>query len=303
MIGSDAVIEISALTRSFGAKKALDSVNVAVTRGAVYGLVGANGAGKTTLIRHILGLLRAESGTVRVFGRDPVSDPVGVLSRIGYLAEENDLPPWMRVDELFRYSRAFYPNWDAQYAEELQSVFGLGATGRLRNLSKGQKARAGLVTALAHRPPLVLLDEPSSGLDPIVRRDILGAIFRTMADEGRTVFFSSHLLDEVELVADHVTMMSNGRVVMSAPLRSMLDRHRRLTIRFPDRQARPPHDSGALHWEPRGEVWEAIVEGDPSALRERLAIQNAEVVSDGAATLDEIFIGHVGRRADSIAEG
>ncbi|MGH9456630.1 MAG: ABC transporter ATP-binding protein [Thermoanaerobaculia bacterium] len=303
MSGSDVLIEVSALTRRFGAKTALDSVDVSVRRGAVYGLVGANGAGKTTLIRHILGLLRAESGTVRVFGLDPVSDPVGVLSRIGYLAEENDLPPWMRVDELFRYSRAFYPNWDVQYEAELQSVFGLDATGRLRNLSKGQKARAGLVTALAHRPPLVLLDEPSSGLDPIVRRDILGAVFRTMADEGRTVFFSSHLLDEVERVADHVTMMSNGRVVMSASLRSMIERHRRLTVRFAGSPGGPPDDSGALRWEARGDLWEAIVDGDSARLRERLASQRAEVVSDRAATLDEIFVGHVGSRADTAGEG
>ncbi|HEY3258549.1 MAG TPA: ATP-binding cassette domain-containing protein, partial [Gemmatimonadaceae bacterium] len=100
---------MSELTRRFGTKTALDSVSLSMPRGAVYGLVGANGAGKTTLIKHILGLLRAESGSVRVFGLDPVADPVAVLSRIGYLSEENDLPGWMRVEELIRYSRAFYP--------------------------------------------------------------------------------------------------------------------------------------------------------------------------------------------------
>ena len=109
---SEPVIHVSDLTRRFGAKTALASVSVSVPRGAVYGLVGANGAGKTTLIKHILGLLRAESGSVRVFGLDPVADPVGVLSRIGYLSEENDLPGWMTVDELVRYSRALYPGWD-----------------------------------------------------------------------------------------------------------------------------------------------------------------------------------------------
>jgi len=108
---SESVIAVSELTRRFGATTALASVTLSVPRGGVYGLVGANGAGKTTLIRHILGLLRAESGSVRVFGRDPVADPVGVLSRIGYLSEENDLPRWMRLDELLRSSRAFYPAW------------------------------------------------------------------------------------------------------------------------------------------------------------------------------------------------
>src|SRR5437868_118408 len=213
---AESVIDVSDLTRRFGAKTALASVSLSLRPGAVYGLVGANGAGKTTLIKHILGLLRAEGGSVRVFGLDPVADPVGVLSRIGYLSEENDLPEWMRVDELIRYSRAFYPGWDDAYAEELRRTFALDPAAKIKNLSKGQKARAGLLVALAYRPELLVLDEPSSGLDPIVRKDILGAVLRTIADEGRTVLFSSHLLDEVEEVADHVTMLSRGRVVLSA---------------------------------------------------------------------------------------
>jgi ABC-2 type transport system ATP-binding protein len=226
MEASDAAIAVSQLTRRFGAKTALDSVTLDVPRGGVHGLVGANGAGKTTLIKHILGLLRAQSGTVRVFGRDPVADPVGVLSRIGYLSEENDLPGWMRLDELIRYSRSFYPAWDDAYAEELRRTFALDRDAKIRNLSKGQKARAGLLVALAYRPELLVLDEPSSGLDPIVRRDIVGAVIRTIADEGRTVLFSSHLLDEVEQVADHVTMISQGKVVLSAPLRAIKEAHR-----------------------------------------------------------------------------
>jgi ABC-2 type transport system ATP-binding protein len=223
---NESVIEISELTRRFGASTALSAINLSFPRGAVYGLVGANGAGKTTLIKHILGLLRAESGSVRVFGLDPVADPVGVLSRIGYLSEENDLPGWMRVDELIRYSRAFYPAWDDAYAEALRQTFALDAAARIKDLSKGQKARAGLLVALAYRPELLVLDEPSSGLDPIVRRDILGAILRTIAGEGRTVLFSSHLLAEVEQVADHVTMISQGKIVLSAPLAAIKESHR-----------------------------------------------------------------------------
>ena len=215
---SESVIDVSELTRRFGPTTALASVSLSLPRGSVYGLVGAHGAGKTTLIRHLLGLLRAESGAVRVFGLDPVTDPVAVLSRVGYLSEENDLPGWMRLDELMRYSRAFYPAWDDGYADELRQAFALDPAAKIRTLSKGQKARAGLLIALAHRPELLVLDEPSSGLDPIVRRDILGAILRTIAQEGRTVLFSSHLLEEVEQVADHVTMISQGRIVLSAPL-------------------------------------------------------------------------------------
>jgi len=223
---AEPVIVVSGLTRRFGDKAALASVSLSLPRGAVYGLVGANGAGKTTLIRHILGLLRAESGSVRVFGLDPVAEPVQVLSRIGYLSEENDLPGWMRVDELLRYTRAFYPAWDDRYAEELRQAFGLEPAAKVGNLSKGQRARAGLLIALAYRPELLVLDEPSSGLDPIVRRDILGAVIRTIADEGRTVLFSSHLLEEVEQVADHVTMINNGHIVLSAPLEDIRASHR-----------------------------------------------------------------------------
>lgn len=222
---SESVINVLGLTRRFGAKTALAAVSLVLPRGAVYGLVGANGAGKTTLIKHILGLLRAESGSVRVFGLDPVADPVGVLSRIGYLSEENDLPGWMRVHELIRYSRAFFPSWDDAYAEELREQFALDPTASIRNLSKGEKARVGLLLALAHRPELLLLDEPSSGLDPIARRDILDAIMRTIAHEGRTVLFSSHLLEEVERVADHVTMISQGRIVLSGQLDAIRESH------------------------------------------------------------------------------
>ncbi|MEA2760966.1 MAG: type transport system ATP-binding protein, partial [Gemmatimonadaceae bacterium] len=127
---SEPVIEIADLTRRFGERTALSAVTLSMPRGAVYGLVGANGAGKTTLIKHVLGLLRAESGSVRVFGLDPVAEPVAVLSRIGYLSEENDLPGWMRVDELIRYSRAFYPAWDDAYAEELRQAFALDASAK-----------------------------------------------------------------------------------------------------------------------------------------------------------------------------
>src|SRR5690242_18164156 len=220
------VIAVAGLSRRFKSKLALDDVNLNVGRGQVFGLVGANGAGKTTLIKHVLGLLKAESGTVRVFGLDPVTDPVGVLSRVGFLSEDRDLPGWMRVDELIRYTRAFHRNWDAAYAGRLREQFQLDPAARIKQLSRGELAKAGLLVALAHRPELLVLDEPSSGLDPIARRDILGAVLRTIAHEGRTVLFSSHLLDEVEEVADHVTMISHGRIVLSGPLEDIKAAHR-----------------------------------------------------------------------------
>src|SRR5262245_58016940 len=258
---ADAIVAITDLSRRFGPKTVLDGVSLYVPRGSVFGLVGENGAGKTTLIKHILGLLRAEAGSVRVFGDDPVSNPVGVLGRIGYVSEQPDLPGWMRVDELLRYTQAFYPRWDAAYAEALREQFGLPPTHRLRTLSKGQQAKAGLLAAQAHRPDLLLLDEPSSGLDPLVRRDILEAIIRTVADEGRTVFFSSHLLEEIERVSDHVAMLQGGKVVFCGPLDEIKGQYRRLTLRYESIQAKPPAIPGAVSVLGAGREWVVICNG------------------------------------------
>ena len=292
----DPVIEVQALSRRFGAKVALDRVNLTVPRGVVFGLVGANGAGKTTLIKHVLGLLKAQSGLVRVFGRDPVADPAGVLARIGCVSEEHDLPGWMRVWELMRYHQAFFPHWDPAYAEELRDRFELDPSARVKHLSKGQRARADLLVALAHRPELLVLDEPSSGLDPIVRRDILEAIIRAIADEGRTVLFSSHLLHEVERVSDHVTMINQGKIVFSAPLDDIKETHRCLTLRFTEARPRPPELAGVLAWEGAGHEWTAVYHGGPGELQAAAVGWGAQVVDKRVPSLDEIFVARVGTR-------
>ena len=287
------IVDIRRLTRQFGNKTALDDVSLEVPRGGVFGLIGGNGAGKTTLIKHILGLLKAQAGTVRVFGLDPVQNPVGTLGRIGYLSEDRDLPNWMRVIELMRYTQAFFPNWDESYAEELREAFDLDPNARIKNLSRGQRARAGLLVALAHRPELLVLDEPSSGLDPVVRRDILGAIIRTIADEGRTVLFSSHLLDEVERVADRVAIIHQGRIMLTAPMDEIKETHRRVTLRFGQPLDRPPQLVGALSYEGRGAEWTYICSGEVGQLRRAAEAIGATVVDDAALTLDEIFVSRI----------
>lgn len=294
---SDAVIDVRNLTRRFGRTVALDGISLEAPRGMVFGLVGVNGAGKTTLIKHVLGLLRADQGSVHVFGRDPVADPPGVLGRIGYLAEENELPGWMRVSQLLRYIQAFYPRWDEAYAEELRNAFALDPRARLKHLSKGQRARAGLLIALAHRPQLLVLDEPSSGLDPVVRRDILAAIIRTIADEGRTVLFSSHLLHEVERVSDIVAMIHKGKIVFSAPLDDLKRVHRRLTLRFSEARAKAPVMSGALAWSGGGHEWSAVCAGGAEVLRSEIAACGGSVVEEKTPSLDDIFLARVGSPA------
>ncbi len=296
------VIKADNLTRVFGSNAALDDFSLEVQPGRVFGLVGENGAGKTTLIKHLLGLLKAKKGTVRVFGRDPVADPEGVLSRLGYLSEDRDLPGWMRVRELIRYTQAFYPDWDEAYAEELRQTFGLDLATKIKHLSRGQKAQAGLLIALAYRPPLLLLDEPSSGLDAVVRRDILAAIIRTVADEGRTVVFSSHLLDEVERVADDIAMIHRGRLVLCGPLDQIKAEHHRLTVRFEEAPSKAPELPGALSCEGGGREWTAVCNGELQALRAFVATLGAQVVEESVPSLEDIFVARVGAKRAALRE-
>jgi ABC-2 type transport system ATP-binding protein len=288
----ETVVDVTHLSRRFGSTAALQDVSLAVRRGCVFGLVGENGAGKSTLLKHLLGLWRAEAGTVRVFGKDPVADPVSVLGHIGYLSEQPELPRWMRVGQLLRYTQAFYPRWDAAYAEQLREQFGLDPNARIRTLSKGQHARLGLIAAEAHRPDLLILDEPSSGLDPIVRRDILEAIIRTVTDEGRTVIFSSHLLDEVERVSDHLAMLHHGTLRFSAPLDDVKARHRRISLHFERAQTMPPAVPAAIRVDGAGRDWTIICDAATTHAGAMAQHLGATVVADTAASLDEIFIAH-----------
>lgn len=289
---AEAVVAITDLSRSFGPRKVLDELSLYVPRGCVFGLVGENGAGKTTLIKHLLGLLRAESGTVRVFGQDPTREPVSVLSRVGYLSEQPDVPAWMRVRELMRYTQAFYPSWDPAYAEQLRQLFGLDPGQRIRTLSKGQKAKAALLAAQAHRPELLVLDEPSSGLDPVVRRDILETIIRTVGDEGRTVFFSSHLLEEIERVSDHIAMLHAGKLVLCGSLADIQMQHRRVVLHFKESQLRAPTIPGSLCVTGCGQEWTVTCNGAGAELEATLQRLGAQAVDERSPSLSELFIAY-----------
>lgn len=300
---SQQVVEVDHVSRQFGTTRALDDVSMETRRGCVHGLVGVNGAGKTTLIKHILGLLKAKTGTVRVFGLDPVKHPVDVLRRIGYLSEERDLPEWMRIRELMWYTQAYHPNWDPAYADELLKTFGLDASKKVKDLSKGMRAQVGLIAAVAHRPDLLLLDEPSSGLDAVVRRDILNAIVRTVADDERTVLFSSHLLDDVEQLSDCVTMVHEGRVVLDGTLDEIKERHHLLNITLPAPSSSPPALEGTLSLEGDGRTWTAISADGIDRVREAVGKIGGEIVGLRNASLQEIFIARVGRRHLPVQEG
>jgi len=191
-----------------------------------------------------------------------------------------------------RYTKAFYPKWDAAYAEQLLEEFGLNPAARIKTLSKGQRAKAGLLAAQAHRPDLLLLDEPSSGLDPIVRSDILAAVIRTVAEEGRTVFFSSHLLEEIERVSDHVAMLHQGKLVLCGPLDQIKAQHRRVTLRFESPQATPPVVPGALRVTGTGREWTIVCNSAQLRQSTMAARFGAKIVEEDDASLNDIFIGH-----------
>ncbi|GJM13880.1 MAG: multidrug ABC transporter ATP-binding protein [Pseudohongiella sp.] len=304
---TESVVEVKNLSRSFGKTKALDKVNFQASRGQVYGLVGANGAGKTTLIKHLLGLLRAKSGSVRIFGEDPVRNPESVLSHIGYLSEDRDIPDWMSIDELMRYTGAYHSSWDQAYAKELLDTFSLDPSKKISTLSRGMRAQVALISAVAHRPDLLILDEPSSGLDAVVRKDILNAVVRTISEEGRTVIFSSHLLDEVERLSDHVTMIHNGRVVLDSSLEIINNTYQHSSIRFEDPQATAPQLTDSLSIAGNGRSWSAIHHGEAKAFLAATKKLGGEVVESRNATLEEVFVSTVGRNtlgdADTAEEG
>lgn len=291
---SDHVVEVRNLSRQFGKTTALDDVSLDVEPGLVYGLVGANGQGKTTLMRHLLGLLRAEQGSVRVFGMDPVRDAVQVLQRVGYLSEHRELPDWMRIDELMRYTGAFHPKWDTGYASELIRTFGLDSSKKVKDLSKGMRAQVGLIAAVSHRPDLLLLDEPSTGLDAVVRKDILNEIIRAVADDGRTAVFSSHLLDEVEQMSDHVFMINRGQLILQGTLDELKQQHEVLSVQFDEPRDDLKQVDGVLLAEQLGRTWTVTCNGAGESVRKWVEASGGEITSSRNASLQEIFVARVG---------
>lgn len=287
-------IEVNGLTRRFGSKVALNNVSLSVPKGCVFGLLGENGAGKTTLIKHLLGLLKPQSGSVAVCGFNPVKQPEQALSRIGYVSEDRDIPSWMSIEELMRYTQGLYPKWDDAFARDLCAKFELDPAQKVRTLSRGQLAKASLLVALAHSPELLVLDEPSSGLDVVVRRHILDTMMRTVAAEGRTILFSSHLMDEVETVSDYVAIIHKGNVLECDRLQAVTENHHRVVLRFPQPVTAPPEIDGAIHCSGIGTDWTVICNGDMDKVRASAAKLDAAIAEESSASLEDVFVARVG---------
>ncbi len=239
---ANAVIETTGLTKRFGKRTAVDNLTLAVPRGSVFAFLGRNGAGKTTTIRMLLHLLDKTAGAATVLGLDSVRDALAIKKRIGFVGDGQVMYDWMSVDELIWFCKGFYPAWDDAFAEELKGRLELHGKTKVRALSRGQQAKLALLLAMAYRPELLILDEPTTGLDVVVRRNFLEGIIELIQEEGRTVFFSSHIVHEVERVADWVGIIDRGALVCCCPLEALKARVKRLTLTFPE----PPGDLSAL---------------------------------------------------------
>lgn len=220
---SDAAIEIQSVSKRFGTKQVLEDLSFSVPAGRTFAFLGRNGAGKTTTIRMLLGLLKPDTGRIRMLGLDPQRDAIEIRRRVGYMAEDQVMFGWMRISQLLDFIAPFYPTWDTDVARRYIRKFEIPQSTKVKHLSKGQNCRLALLLALAHRPELVVLDDPTLGLDPIMRKEFLRDVVEYLQGEGVTVFFSSHLLYEIEPVADVVAILDSGLIVRQARTEQLRD--------------------------------------------------------------------------------
>jgi ABC-2 type transport system ATP-binding protein len=222
-------IEIEGLRYRAGSFE-LKDVDLHVPTGSIYGFLGPNGSGKTTTMRLVLGLLRPLAGRITVLGDRMPEDAPAILARVGYVPEQPHLDATLTVREIITFQAAFYPTWDRPVADDLLRRFELDEHGLFARLSKGQKAKLMILLALAQRGELLVLDEPTDGLDPVVRRDILTALLEYVSQRKATIFMSSHLVHELERFCDWVAVMDDGRVVTEVPMEKLKQGTKRLVV-------------------------------------------------------------------------
>jgi ABC-2 type transport system ATP-binding protein len=241
------------LVKTFGRTAVLEGLDLDVPRGAIYGLVGSNGAGKTTTIKIVMNILRPTAGRTEALGVDSLRLGPADLARIGYVSENQEMPNWMTVDAFLNYVSGFYPNWDAALALELTRAFELPLDRKLGRLSRGMRMKAALASSLAYRPELIVLDEPFTGLDPLVRDEFIEGLLARA--EGSTILISSHDLAEIESFASHIGYLEGGRLRFSEELETLRARFREVTLTFDAAPALPRQwPAGWLQPEATGRV-------------------------------------------------
>jgi ABC-2 type transport system ATP-binding protein len=209
------------------------SLNLNVPTGAVYGFLGPNGSGKSTTIKLLLGQLKAKSGEIRIFDEPMPKKSASILARVGYVPERPHVYPSLTVGESIALHRSFYPTWDQPWAEELTQQFDLDIDRKLASLSKGEHGKVLMLLAIAQKPDLLILDEPTDGLDPVVRRDILAALVDYVTERDATVFVSSHLVHELERICDWIGLMDGGRLITELPMQEFKSGIKRLRVVAP----------------------------------------------------------------------
>ncbi len=291
---TEPVIELRSVHKTFSRGEVLKGVNITVPAGKTYAFLGRNGAGKTTTIRLLMGLLTPDAGSVRLLGLDPAKDALAIRQQVGYLAEDQQMWGWMKIREILRFISAFYPTWDWRYATQLLEKFALPADAKIRHLSKGQNVRLGLLLALAHRPRLMILDDPALGLDPIMRKDFLRDVVEHLQGQNITVFFSSHLLYEVEPVADIIGILHAGRIAVESGTEDLRAQVRQITLPIRTWDAVAPRMPGVLDVRRHGDRI-ALIVADIAKAR---AVLTASVLSETELNLDEIFEAYVAGRKE-----
>jgi ABC-2 type transport system ATP-binding protein len=224
------VLEVRGLRRHFGKVPAVDGIDLTVHEGEIYGFLGINGAGKTTTIRALMGIIATEGGTISLLGETTRRTSVAQKRRIGYVSQEQNFYPWMTCHALGKFVGAFYPTWDAAEFARLLSVLEVPSDRRVSELSGGMRAKLALALALAPRPALLILDEPTAGLDPVARREFMQLIVAQARQHQRTTLFSSHLIDEVERCADRVGIIHQGRMRFEGALEDLRRLVRRVRL-------------------------------------------------------------------------
>lgn len=296
-----AILEIRGLTKKYGSVAALGGLDLTVRRGEVYGFLGRNGAGKSTTIRILMGITQKTSGSVTLFG-ETERNLVKARQRIGYVAQEQTFYGWMSPLALARFVRGFYPTWDDQEFRRLTTKLEVPIDRAIGTFSGGMRVKVALAVALSHRPPLLLLDEPTAGLDPVARREFLEIVRDEARSSGRTTFFSSHLVDEVELVAHRVGIVDGGKARYEGGIRELAARVRLLSRPLAFDTPLPMLSAAltsrglkVLHHDEHEGMLRLYVEADDAARFDHLDVDTLGVTVS-LLPLEEIFVAMVRRR-------
>lgn len=282
-----AAIEIRGLEKSFPGFH-LGPLDLTVPQGAMYGYIGPNGSGKTTTIDLIMGLGAKNAGSIRVFGMDHLAEEVAVKRRIGYVSPDLDFKSWGTVKRLINFYRSFYPDWDDDYCTDLLMRLKIGWKEKIQALSFGARIKLGLVLALSHRPDLLLLDEPLIGLDAVSKQDIFTELLGAVQDEARTVFISSHNLDDIERFTDHIGILKNGTLLLEGPTPELVERFRMLHCSAAN-GATPDGIDGVYNQRREGEHWRLLADIHKDTLAQ-LEARGFHDIAAAPVSLEELFV-------------